>query len=376
MPKRLPTIESDVPEVVLITGFPRLPARRLANEILERDPKARLELLVHSANEPFAADLAVRHPDRANLLVGDVSGMDLGLAGAEYRQLCESVTTIHHLATASLREDTREVAERINVGGTRAILQLAGECGRLRRLCHWSSIAVAGKRRGVILEEELDEHQAFHNAHEQTLCEAEKLARAAMQRLPVTVFRPGIVVCDSKTGECDEHSGPYYLLALLAGGKHKLPVPVPGPATAPLHLVPADYVASAAYVLSLDERATSGTFHLTDPNPLPARKVFELVAELSHTKLARHALPTGIAKTLLRAPGLERLARAPRAFLDSVDQQVFYNSRRASELLSSHGISCPPFDSYAEELVHYVHDREEHSDAVASDADDQVDPFE
>jgi len=374
MPTRQPTNEPDLPEVVLITGFPRFLARRLAHEILERDPDAQLVLLVSAAQEPVAAALATDE-GRVRLLAGDVSAMDLGLSGTEYKDLCDSVTTIHHMETASLREDSREVAERIHVEGTRGILQLALDCRHLRRLCHWSSVTVAGRRKGVVLEEDLDEHQSFHNAHEQTLFAGEKLVRAAMANLPITVFRPGIVVCDSKTGECDEHGGPYHLLAMLAGG-HKLPVPIPSPASAPLHLVPADFVAAAGYVLSRDHRATSRTFHLTDPNPLPARKVFELVAELAHAKLAKHGLPTGIAKTLLRAPGLERLARAPRAFLDSLDQQVFFNSRLAAELLAEHGIRCPSFDHYASELVRFVRAKQGQDEPTAEADDEPADPFE
>jgi len=372
MPTRQPTSDPAVPEVVLITGFPQFLARRLASEVLTRDPDARLELLVSAAQEPFASTLAASNP-HVHLLVGDVSAMDLGLAGAEYQALCESVTTIHHMATASLREDSREVTERIHVEGARGILRLAADCQRLRRLCHWSSVTVAGRRKGVGLEEELDEHQSFHNAHEQTLFAAEKLMRAAMASLPITVFRPGIVVCDSKTGECDEHGGPYHLLTLLAGG-HKLPVPVPSPATAPLHLVPADFVAAAGYVLSHDHRATSGTFHLTDPNPFPARRVFELVAELSQAKLSKHTLPTGIAKTLLRAPGLERMARAPRALFDSLDQQVFFDTRLAAELLAEHGIRCPPFDHYAAALVGFVRAKQGRDEPAT--VDETADPFE
>jgi thioester reductase-like protein len=254
------------------------------------------------------------------------------------------------------------------------VLELAREAIKLRRLCHWSTAAVSGKRKGVILEEEFDEGQAFHNVYEESKFEAEALARSAMRNLPVTVFRPGVIVGDSKTGEIDKFDGPYYLMVLIATNALNLRVPLPGRGSAPLHLVPIDYVVDAAHALSHDERAAGRTFHLTDPNPFAARKVYELVAELSQARLARGFVPTGLARTLLKAPGLERLARAPRSFLEAFDQPSFYNCRGALDLLAGTGIACPPFDRYAEVLVHYV--REVHAARRQKLEDESSDPFD
>jgi hypothetical protein len=118
-------------------------------------------------------------------------------------------------------------------------------------------------------------------------------------------------------------------------------------------------VIDAAYALSLDPRAAGRTFHLTDPNPLPARRLYELVAERSNTASPRGFIPGRLVRNLLRTPGIERLARGPLSFLDSFDHQVFYNSRGAQELLGDAGITCPPFDTYVDRLVGYV--REVHA---------------
>jgi thioester reductase-like protein len=366
-----------VPEAVLVTGFPAFTARRMAAKVLAEDPAARVYLL---ARDKFAEDARdfLRHladggQQRAEVVIGDVCDMDLGLSGTEYQRLAAELTCIHHLAGIYYMGVDEATARRVNVEGTRGIIELATEASRLRRLCHWSTAQVSGKRKGVILEEELDESQSFHNFYEQTKYEAEVLARAAQRRIPVTVLRPGIIVGDSHTGEIDKFDGPYYLMVLVVTNALQVHLPLPGRGTAPMHLVPIDYVIDAAYALSIDERAAGGTFHLTDPNPLSARRVYELVAEHSETKAPRGFIPAGLTRTLLRTPGIQRLARGPLSFLESFDHQVFYNCRRTLSLLGD-GVRCPPFDSYVAQVVRYL--REVHDARRETIEDEVFDPFD
>jgi thioester reductase-like protein len=365
------------PEVVLVTGFPAFTARRMALQILARESDARVYLLARAKFADAARELARSLPPqqgaRVEVIEGDVCDMDLGLSGQEYRTLAGEITSIQHMAGIYYMGVDRTTARRVNVDGTRGVLELASEAARLRRMCHWSTAAVSGRRKGVILEEELDEGQSFHNFYEETKCEAEKLARAAQRNLPITIFRPSIVVGDTSTGEIDKLDGPYYLIVLISTNLLQMRVPLPGRGTAPLHLVPIDFVIEAGYRLSRDERAAGKTFHLTDPNPLPARRVYELVAELSEGKLARGFLPAGLARTLLRTPGLDRLARAPLSFLESFDRQCFYNSRNTVAFLQATDIRCPPFDTYAENLVNFV--RGVHAAKRQKLEDEVFDPF-
>ncbi len=366
------------PESVLITGFPAFTAKRMAAKVLAEDPTARVFLLSRSkfsdAATEFLSSLPTEHARRAETVIGDVCDMDLGLSGNEFQILANEVTTIHHLAGIYYMGVDKATARRVNIEGTRGVLELAGESKRLRRMCHWSTAAVSGKRRGVVLEDELDHHQGFYNFYEETKYVAEQLAAAAQRRIPITIFRPGIIVGDSKSGEIDKFDGPYYLMVLVATNSLQVHLPLPGRGTAPLPLVPIDYVIDAAYALSLDARAAGRTFHLTDPNPFSARRVYELVAERSQTKPPRGFIPKRLASTLLRAPGIEKLARAPLAFLESFDRQVFYNCRHALDLLAGTGIHCPSFDTYAERLVRYV--REVHAAREQEIEDEVFDPFD
>lgn len=345
------------PETVLVTGFPAYTARRMIAKTLSASPSDRVLVLARPQYERAARDeIEALDPDateRAEVLVGDVCDMDLGLSGAEFRTLAEGVTTIHHLAGAYFMGVDRATAERVNVGGTRGVIEVAAESRRLRRLCHWSTAFVSGKRKGVILEDELDEGQAFHNFWEETKLEAERLARAAQRTLPVTILRPTIIVGDSVTGEIDKFDGPYSLIfaAVTSERGFRLPIPARGPA--PLHLVPIDFAIDAGYALGRDQRSAGGCFHLSDPNPLPAARAFALLSELAHHRAPPMMSPS-LARTLLRAPGLGRLTSGPRAVLDAFDHQCLYNSRDASRILADHGIRCPPLDDYAEALVSYA----------------------
>lgn len=366
------------PERVLVTGFPAFTAKRMITKLLADDRTEHLHLL---SREKFADDarsflsqLPEEHAKRAEIVAGDVCHMDLGLSGSEYRTLANELTTIHHLAGIYYMGVDRGTARRVNVDGTRGVLDLAGECRRLRRLCHWSTASVSGKRQGVILEEELDEGQGFHNFYEETKFAAEKLAVAARRNIPITIFRPGLIVGDSTTGEIEKFDGPYYLMVLIVTNALQVHLPLPGRGVAPLHLVPIDYVIDAAHQLALDARSAGRTFHLTDPNPFPARRVYEFVAECSHTKPPRGFIPGRLARTLLKAPGIDRLARAPLSFLESFDHTVLYNCRNALALLSDTDIRCPSFDTYADKVVQFV--REVHAARKQKIEDEVFDPFD
>jgi dephospho-CoA kinase len=348
-------------EKILITGYPAFTAKRMIAKALASDARATVYVLCRAkfADEATALVRGLPGGDRAKIVVGDVCDMDLGLSSAEYQALTEQLTTIHHLAGIYYQGVDAATARRVNVTGTRGVIELAKDCARLRRLIHWSTAQVSGKRKGVILEDELDEDQAFHNVYEETKFEAEVLAREAMRQLPITVLRPGLIVGDSQTGEIDKFDGPYYLVVLIATNALAVHLPLPGRGTAPLHVVPIDYVIDAGWQLGNDPRAAGRTLHLIDPQPLPARRIYELVAEHSRTAPPRGFIPARLVKNVLRTPGVKRLARGPLSFLDSFDHQVFYNARGAQELLAGTGLSCPPFDAYVAKLVAYV--REVHA---------------
>ncbi|ACY15260.1 SDR family oxidoreductase [Haliangium ochraceum] len=378
---------------VLITGAHGFVAQRMAGEILTRCSEARVILLCDEPRSEHAHAFVAALPEaqraRAEVILGEAQSIDLGMSGGDYRALVERVSSIHHMATLERVPRDSEAARALCVEGTRNLLEFASACPKLERVMHWSSTAVAGKRKGVVLEEELLPEPGFFDSHAEMLHAAETLVRRAHSRLPITVLRPSVIVGDSRTGVIDRFAGPYHLMVLIARNATPMHLPLPGPGEAPLHLVPVDYVTAAAHALSRDQRARGGCFHLVDPNPLSARRVYELVAEHAHTAQPRGSMPKGLARTLWRAPVVERLGRVPRAFVEAFDHPVFFNSRHAVALLDERGVRCPPFDSYAGNLLRpllealgsrpgaLAADAGATSSAAASADDDQADdPFD
>jgi len=361
--------------VALITGYPAFTAKRMIAKILSSEPETKLFILARGTFADEAVTFVSTLPgnDRAEILVGDVCDMDLGLSSIEYRALSREVTWIHHLAGIYFMGVDSETARRVNVVGTKSVLDLARDAGHLERLVHWSTAMISGDRRGTFYEDDLDAGQKFHNDYERTKYDAEKLVRSAMRQLPITVMRPGIIVGDSRTGEIDKLDGPYYLMVLIATNASGLRLPLLGRGDVPLHLVPIDYVIDAAWHVARSDGAAGKTFHLVDPHPLSARAVFEGVAEHAHTEKPRGHIPGPIARAVLRTPGLSRLGRGPLAFVDVLDHPVIYDQTNTTSALAGTMLRCPPLANYLPVLVRHVLDVSKPSIEIPDDVSDPLD---
>lgn len=341
---------------ILLTGFPSFLARKVLETILENESDSLVRLLVLPSlmgRAEEALDELDPDPERIDLLEGDVVSIDLGLSGTEYLDLATNVTDIYHIASIWYLGVEHDEISEVNVGGVRNIIDAASEMEQLERLNHLSTAFVCGDRTGVMLESELDCGQSFRNAYEETKFQAEKAIRRAMDQLPIAVFRPSIVVGDSTTGEIDRMAGPYYLMQAIMQMPDGLPTVMPGRGDAPLNMVPADYVARAMHAISLHPEADGETFHLTDPNPLAARTVFEIVADrLDRSPPVGH-MPYRLTKWLMKFPFLEKLTRDPRQFLDDFNQLTVFNAMNTDSLVGDE-IRCPPFPSYVDALIEYI----------------------
>ena len=363
--------------VFFITGFPGFIGRRLERRLAERaSPGARLVLLVQPRTVAAARAALAADGIDAELLEGDVEQMHLGLSGVEFKALAREVTDVWHLAARARLDAPRSELRRVNLEGTRNVLELAAAARGLRRLNHFSTAYVSGDRVGVILEEELAMGQRFHNPYEETKYEAELLVRRAQADLPATVYRPSIVVGDSRTGEIDRFEGPYALAILLVASPVAVPLPLPGDAVAPLNVVPVDFAVAAALAIGSDPRGAGRTVHLVDPSPLSARRVYEMIAARAGKKLLPVSVPARVVQALLELPLLERLSRAHRPAIEYVNHLSIYNCRNLLELLDGTGIHCPPITSYLDRLIEFVQatlarrsEREREAEA-----DDPLDP--
>ncbi len=347
------------PQRALITGFPRLMARGLCKRGLNLHPDARMRLLVNPEHEGaarvFVGELAPEQSARVEVLVGRPTDVDLGLPGRQVQALLSDTTLVFH--SACEQHGTRGQLAQANRAGLANLLSLGRDFEVLERICLFSTAFVSGDRRGLIQEEDLDAKQRFNSVFEETMFEAEQLARAMMPRLPITVLRPSALIGHSRTGQAEGLTeGPNYLVRLMVRLPAEVPFLLPGRGVVPFNIVPIDYVVQAAWVIAQAPEARGRTFHLTDPNPVSAREACELLGELAANRPSpvRAHWPLRLAGKVLQLTRLDRFAPDQVALLNDLTRQVTYSCASALEVLAPAGIVCPPFQAYADALVAWV----------------------
>jgi thioester reductase-like protein len=341
---------ADTAQVVLLTGFPSLQARKLLGLILREEPDTRAVVVVlpKLLDQAIAALLAFDEQQRARVevLEGDAAAIDMGLSGHEFRQLAATVTRIHHLAKVSYVGAELDAAHYANVRGAVEAVELASACDHIRCLVHHSTAHVSGDRTGIVYESELDEAQGFHSVVQETRMKAEMVMRRAMSKLPIAVVRPTMMVGDSITGEADRFDGPYLLVMLMLGLPSDMAVPLPAGGGNTLDIVPVDYVVRAAHQVGVHADAPGQTFHLTSCDALTAREVLDLIAKAGGRRTAETRIPAQVASAFLGTPGIKRLVKEPRAFMQQLTSRARYDTRTTRRLLASAGITCPPLSDY------------------------------
>src|SRR5436190_16340991 len=230
----------------LVTGFPGFIGRRLVRRLV--NDGARVVTLVEARMADKAREIA---PEGVEVVTGDITERHLGLDDATWERLTGEVTHVFHLAAVYDLAVPAEIAQRVNVDGTGNVLELCVACERLERLNYVSTAYVAGWRSGVVYEHELSLGQSFKNHYESTKFQAEVWVRDEMDRVPTTIYRPAIVVGDSKTGETQKFDGPYFMLRVVSVAERRgMPIAQFGRAEAPFNVVPVDFVVDALVAAS------------------------------------------------------------------------------------------------------------------------------
>jgi thioester reductase-like protein len=361
--KKEPNVESRKSKdaarrVALFTGFPGFIGARLIPRLLELEPGLRLECLVQEKFLPLAQSsleaMEAERPGtraRVGLVVGDITTPGLGLGASEAKALRARLTGCYHLAAVYDLAVARDVGMRINVEGTKNVLELLGDAPKLKRLDYVSTAYVSGTAVGVYRETDLDVGQRFKNFYEETKFLAEMAVRTS--GVEATVYRPGIVVGDSRSGHTAKFDGPYFALNAMS----KLPSPgvfmKVGSGDALVNLVPVDFVLEALARLSTWDGAVGKTYHLTDPSPKTAFQVEELFARALGKSFVYLPVPLPVGKLLFSAPWVESAFRMPAETLDYFDHPVIYDSAEATKDLARFRVSCPGFDDYVQRLVKF-----------------------
>ena len=355
-----------------VTGATGFIGRHLVERLLERD--GTVYVLVREGSKGRLEELRSRwgaDSDRVVAITGDLSQPRLGISDEDLGRLQGEVDHLFHLAAIYDMTADAESQKVANIEGTRHMVEFANEveAGRVHMV---SSIAAAGLYDGLWLEDmfdeaqDLDTHPYFRTKHD-----SEGIVRTDCER-PWRVYRPGIVVGHSETGEMDKVDGPYYFFKLIQRLRGALPqwMPTIGIEGKEINLVPVDFVAKALdHIAHNDDARWDGkAFSLTDPNPKTAGQVINLFARAGHAPQMGMRLdpkmfgmiPPQVRSGMLMLPPVKRIRNTvltdlgiPESVLTYVNYPTSFDNRNAAEALEGSGITVPPLDAYADKLWDY-----------------------
>jgi NAD(P)-dependent dehydrogenase (short-subunit alcohol dehydrogenase family) len=353
-----------------VTGATGFIGRNLVELLLERE--GTIYVLVREGSKGRLEELRNRwgaDDSRVVGIVGDLSEPRLGVSDSDLERLRGEVDHLFHLAAIYDMTADAESQRIANVEGTRHMVEFAEavEAGRVHMV---SSIAAAGLYKGTWREDMFDEAQNLDtHPYFRTKHESEGVVRSDCER-PWRVYRPGIVVGHSETGEMDKVDGPYYFFKLIRRIRNTVPqwMPMPGVEGREINIVPVDFVVRAmdhiAHLDDLDGKA----FSLTDPNPPTAGEVIDIFARAAHAPQSSIRVPAGAVEAL------EPLARLgisatplgdaladrvladfgiPRSVLVYVNYPTHFDSRQTETALAGTDIGVPPLEAYAGKLWDY-----------------------
>jgi long-chain acyl-CoA synthetase len=260
-------------KTIFLTGSTGLVGRHLLSLILNNSDAHLVLLIRGNAKQRFEHLLSSLIPDpekhrqakkRVTVVKGNLTSDRFGLSVASFEKLSNRVTHIIHSAASVKFDIQQEDAYKINIYGTKNVINLAKNAyknGNLNHYGHISTAYVSGKREGIIYESELNQGQAFSNIYEKTKCESESLVKNMMNHLPVSIYRPSVIVGDSNNGFTTAFNVLYAPIRLIYEGKLKY---LCGYKPIPLDVVPIDFVSRAIYHIFLQRNDSIGkTFHIT-----------------------------------------------------------------------------------------------------------------
>jgi NAD(P)-dependent dehydrogenase (short-subunit alcohol dehydrogenase family) len=352
-----------------VTGATGFIGRHLVQELLDHR-EGEIFVLVRAGSREKLDELIERWGagDRVVGVTGDLTEDKLGVDAKWIEEHTGSIDHFFHLAASYDMTADDEANETSNVKGTRHAVQLANalQAGRLH---HTSSVAAAGNFKGLFREDMFDEGQELPSAYHRTKFESERIAREESE-IPWRVYRPAVVVGNSKTGEMDKVDGPYYFFKAIQKARATLPqwFPLVGPELGYTNIVPVDFVAQAMDHIAHEKGLDGQAFHLCDPKSIRSGEVLNTFARAAHApqfalridKRLTDALPKGVISMALQLPQLKGVRRAVLADLGIPDEIIGhvalkpqFDTRDTERVLKDTGIDVPPLDSYSEKLWDY-----------------------
>jgi NAD(P)-dependent dehydrogenase (short-subunit alcohol dehydrogenase family) len=351
-----------------VTGATGFIGKRLVKALLARRG-AKVHFLVRAGSEGKLAalyeywGLSGSGKARAVPVTGDLTAKKLGVAADALKALKGQIDAVYHLAAVYDLSADAESQVQVNVEGTRNMVEFAKavDAGHVH---HVSSIAAAGLYEGVFREDMFDEAEGLDHPYFMTKHESEKIVRKEC-KVPWTVYRPALVVGDSKTGEMDKIDGPYYFFKLIQRMRQILPpwMPSVGIEGGRINIVPVDFVVACLDHISHDKnKHNCKCYHLVDPKGYRVGDVLDIFSKAAHAPkmnlFVNAALlgfvPKSVKKGMMALAPVRRIRNAvmkdlglPDDMFTFINFPTRYDRRELDAVLKGSGIECPDLRDYA-----------------------------
>jgi nucleoside-diphosphate-sugar epimerase len=351
-------------KTIFLTGFPGFIAERLVSRLAKAETQ--FFLLVQSQFIEKAVEV-VRYVSEAGkvplenfaVIEGDITAPDLGMDPDDAATVRYETTDVFHLAAIYDLAIDRELATLVNLEGTKNVNDFVKGLKLLKRYNYISTCYVAGKRTGLIKENELEHNEGFRNFYEETKYLAEIEVEKLKSKLPVTIYRPSVVVGDSVSGETAKYDGIYYLILYLRKAPYFLRAINVGNKTVKLNLVPVDFVADAIAELSSDDIAIGKTIAIADPEPLTTSELFDAIAAEMTGRRSEFTPAPKLVEWFLSKPFSPPVTGLPLHGVPYFFIEQTYDTSVAEELLKPHNVKCPNFKEYVGNLLKFVDENPE-----------------
>jgi len=353
-----------------VTGSTGFIGRFVVERLLARKDAQVYVLIRESSADKFEALKArlAEHGDRLHALWGDITAPGL-LTGENKKLNGAGFDHVFHLAAVYDMNMDDETADRVNNEGTRNVVRFVNELGGATTLHHVSSVAVAGDDySGRFTEDMFDEGQQLKHPYYRTKFQSEQIVREECTS-PWRVYRPGVVVGSSQTGEMDKIDGPYYFFKTIQRIRDRLPrwLPLLGLEGGRVPVVPVDYVADAMVAIAHKPGLDRQAFFLIQSNAPTVGELMRTLMEAAHgpdiaksfelprvpepmKQLAQRLadrMPGNLAKRVSDAIGV------PVSALGYITNRAVFDDKHARAALKGSGVQCPEIKEYAGKLWEY-----------------------
>ena len=333
---------------VVLTGATGVFGKFLVDELLKNSLK--IVLLVR-ANSQKEAEKRVRSllskvPNKLSVFQCDLTKENLGLGENEYLKLIKDTTHILHAAASTRFTLPIDEARRNNVDTTKVLLDFAKRCSNLKRFGFIGTAFVAGKRTGIILEDEFEHNKGFLNTYEESKYEAEMLVLRNVGKLPFTIFRPSLIITPfQRSGHNPVNA---LTLGLFLARRGFLPI-LPGDENNKLDIIEGTIAAQAIVEIFLKKRLSHLTYHITSGENSPNIRELISLAEDRYGKKIPIRFCGNVEKfreevrniTYFR-PDLAAIYKKTESFLPELAFPKIFDNHNLQEELATHNFSTKP----------------------------------